>query len=41
MNIAVDISAVTCGDIDFSEIEKLGNVEYFKDISVENMFSVC
>ncbi len=44
MKIAVDVAAVTAGDIDFSEFERLGEVEYFNCLprsELAALFSQC
>lgn len=40
MKIAVNTAAVTAGDIDFSEIEALGEVVYFGELGKEELYSV-
>ncbi len=41
MKIAVDISAVTAGDMDFSPIERLGETVYFDEPTREELFSLA
>lgn len=41
MKIAINTSAMTTGDLDFSEIEELGEVKYFGDISRSELFALA
>lgn len=41
MKIAVNISALTNGDLDLSEFERLGEVKFFGDVSREELFGLC
>lgn len=41
MKIAVNISALSNGDLDLSEFEKLGEVKFFGDVSREELFELC
>ncbi len=40
MKVALDISAVTCGDIDFSSFEELGEVVLFDEPSREELYAL-
>lgn len=40
MKIALNISALTNGDMDFSEFEKLGEIKYFGEISRSELFEL-
>lgn len=41
MKIAIDICAVTNGDMDFTEFEQLGEVKYFDSIPREELFNLA
>lgn len=41
MKIAINTSAMTEGDLDFSEIEELGEVKYFGEISRKELFELA
>ncbi len=40
MNIALDISAVTAGDIDFSDFSALGDVKLFENLSKKKLYEL-
>ncbi len=41
MKIAVNTSGMTCGDLDFSEFEELGEVKYFDVITRDELFGLA
>lgn len=41
MRIAINTSALTDGELDFSEMEKLGDVVYFGEVSREELYSLA
>ncbi len=41
MKIAVNTSGMTNGDLDFSELEKLGEIKFFGEISREELFALA
>ena len=41
MKIAVNTSALTKGDLDFSELEKLGEIKYFEELGREELYALA